>query len=89
MFVFSCFQKKFNHETLLDSIEKTKQTFALTILTNYIYATSYFDFWMFKAVDDIFILIVDFWGIFWMPEHITIGLFEIFEYNVGNFEINS
>lgn len=48
---------------LLDLIEKTKQTFVLIVLTNCVYATSNFDFWMFKGVDDIFILIVNFLGI--------------------------
>jgi hypothetical protein len=38
-----------------------------------------FDLWMSKRAHDIFALVTIFLRNYWMPKHITSGLFEVFE----------
>jgi hypothetical protein len=38
-----------------------------------------FDLWMSKRAHDVFALVMNFLGNYWMPKHITSSLFEVFE----------
>jgi hypothetical protein len=51
----------------------------LASFNKFMSTTKSFDFWMSKRAHDVFTLVVNFLGMDWIPNHITIGLFEAFE----------
>jgi hypothetical protein len=53
-------------------VEQMKQDYVLPKLTNFIYATTSFDLWMFKGAHDIFTFV----GFDWQPKQMIINLFE-------------
>jgi hypothetical protein len=68
-------RKHFFQETLLNLVEKMKQVYVLTKLTDCISTTTNFDLWISKGAHDIFALVINFLGCDWQPKHVTIGLF--------------
>jgi hypothetical protein len=60
-------------------MEKTKQLYVLLALAECHFATTSFDFWIFKVAYDVFALDINFLRKDWQPEHVTIGLFEMIE----------
>jgi len=60
-------------------VEKTNQLYVLPILTECYTITATFDLWMNKGANDIFALVLNFFGFDEQPKHITIRLFEIIE----------
>ncbi len=64
---------------LLDLVGKTKQTYVLLVLAKCVYAIRSFYLWIYKRAHDVFALVVHFLGEIWMPKHIIIDLFEVFE----------
>jgi hypothetical protein len=57
---------------LLYLIEKTKQTYVLAILANYVFTSTSFDLWMSKRVHDFFSLVMIFLGQDQVSKHIII-----------------
>jgi hypothetical protein len=47
-----------------------------------------FDLWMSRRAHGVFALVTNFLGNYWMPKHITSGLFEIFETSGHTLAIN-
>jgi hypothetical protein len=60
-------------------VEKTKQLYVLLALAECHFATTSFDFWIFKGAYDVFGLIINFLRKDWQPKRVAIGLFEIIE----------
>jgi hypothetical protein len=48
-----------------------------------------FDLWMSKRAHDVFALVINLLGNYWMPKHIINGLFEIFKTSGHNLAISS
>ncbi len=63
---------------LLHLVEKTNKH-VLLILVECVFMIACFDLWMSKRAHDIFALVTIFLRNYWMPKHITSGLFEVFE----------
>jgi hypothetical protein len=51
----------------------------LLVLVECVFMIASFDLWMFKRAHDVFALVMNFLRNYWMPKHITSGLFEVFE----------
>ncbi len=69
-------QKLFSNTILLELVEKTKETYVLSLLNDCNYATTRFVLWMSKGARDVFVLVIIFLGSNWKPKHVTLGLFE-------------
>jgi hypothetical protein len=51
----------------------------LLVFVECVFMIASFDLWMSKKAHDVFAIVTNFLGNYWMPKHITSGLFEIFE----------
>jgi len=69
----------FVKEMLLAMVTKTVR---LHVLPGFVKATTLpasFDLWMSRGGVDTFALVINCLNEFWMPQHVTIGLFEVHE----------
>jgi hypothetical protein len=51
----------------------------LLVFVECVFMITSFDLWMSKRAHDVFAFVTNFLGNYWMPKHITSGLFEIFK----------
>jgi len=60
----------------------------LLVLVKCVFMIANFDLWMSRRAHGVFALVTNFLGNYWMPKHITSGLFEIFETSGHTLAIN-
>jgi len=73
----SVYRKLFSNTILLESVEKTKETYVWPLLNDCSCAITSFDLWMFKGAHDVFILVIIFFESNWKPKHLILGLFKV------------
>ncbi len=63
-------------------MEQIKVTYVLPLLNDCCCAITNSDLWMSKGTDNVFALVINFWGSDWEPKQIIISLFEVTETTV-------
>ncbi len=76
----------FVKEVLLAMVKKTMQLHVLPELVKATTLSTSFDLWMFRGSVDTFALVINYLNESWMPQHVTIGLFEVHE-TIGLFVV--
>jgi len=66
----------FVKEVLLAMVKKTMQLHVLPKLAKVTTLSTSFDLWMSRGNVDTFALVINYLNEAWMPQHVTIGLFE-------------
>jgi len=69
----------FVKEVLLAMVKKTMQLHVLPELAKATTLSTSFDLWMSRGSVDTFALVINYLNESWMPQHVTIGLFEVHE----------